>query len=111
MNRAQAWKHCPTDDQYGPAGFKQCVMENSKQGNIFRYIMMSASNVFKRDQQQAVINTFWDISKPTDWAYLATDAGKKECNAKRLRRQEDPRDGTHCLPSKKYSPKILGKSR
>lgn len=68
----------------------------------FQYIMFAQTNAFKSEQEQAIINEFWDVQNPYD---------ADECRTKRPRRSEDPSDGSHCRPDKVYQTKLIGRSR
>ncbi|MBY8975974.1 peptidoglycan-binding protein [Rhodobacteraceae bacterium NNCM2] len=69
---------------------------------IFQYLMFAQTHAFDHEQEQAIINAFYDVEDPTN---------RTECNEKRPRRTEDPTNGTHCLVAKEMSRKLVGRSR
>lgn len=95
-----AWPHQGTFAQqnYVPA-FK---FVKDKQPLEFQYVMFGQTNAFKAEQEQAIINEFWDVKDPYD---------ANECRTKRPTRAEDPLDGSHCRPDKIFRTKLIGRDR
>ncbi len=98
-SRPRAYKECVAGQLDGSADFKWVP---SDQPLVYQYVMYGQTNTFNHEQEQAIINAFYGIGNPTD---------KRECNAKRPRRTEDPQDGTHCLVNKVMSQKLIGRSK
>ena len=69
---------------------------------VFQYVMFGQTHAFNHEQEQAIINAFYGVDDPND---------KKECEEKRPRRTEDPKDGTHCQVDKKMSAPLVGRER
>jgi allophanate hydrolase subunit 2 len=70
------------------------------QPQIFQYVMFGQTHAFNHEQEQAIINAFYDVKNPAD---------RRECRLKRPRRTEDPSDGTHCLVNKTMAVRLVGK--
>lgn len=98
-SRPKAYQGCAKGQLGNSADFKWVADD---QPLIFQYVMFGQTHAFNHEQEQAVINAFYGVKNPAD---------KRECNQKRPRRTEDPRDGTHCLVDKVMATKLVGKSR
>ena len=97
--RPKAYQSCANGQLGNSADFKWVADD---QPLIFQYVMFGQTHAFNHEQEQAIINAFYGVNNPAD---------KRECRKKRLRRTEDPRDGTHCLVDKVMATKLVGKSR
>jgi len=92
VSRFSQDRHVPT--------FKHVV---DTQFLVFQYLMLSQTNAFNDDQQQAIINEYYGVKDPTD---------KDECEDKRPRRKEDPLGkGEHCLAGKTMRTPLEGRGR
>ncbi len=98
-SRSDAYKGCAAGKFPNSAQFKPVVDD---QPLVFQYVMFGQIHAFNHEQEQAIINAFYGVKNPAD---------KKECNNKRPRRTEDPKDGTHCLVDKVMTKKLIGRSK
>jgi hypothetical protein len=96
-SRVAAYKGCANGAFPESPEFVSFV--NKTQPIVFQYVMFGQTNAFKPEQEQAVINAFYGVADPTD---------RNECNRKRPRRPEDPKDGTHCAVNKTMSTPLVG---
>jgi hypothetical protein len=95
--RPAAYRGCAAGRLSKAADF---VFVTKTQPLVFQYVMFGQTHAFNHEQEQAIINAFYGVKNPAD---------RRECQSKRPRRTEDPRDGTHCLVSKTMAIRLVGK--
>lgn len=87
------------------AGKKVGVMKwiDDNIGDAFKHVMFTwyEPHTYKFDQQQAIINSFYNVDLGGKLSYGPGDMAQvRECRAKRPAQALDPRDGTHCSNTK-----------
>ncbi|MCI0666868.1 MAG: peptidoglycan-binding protein [Methylococcaceae bacterium] len=99
LSRTEAYRGCAAGTLQRAEDF---AWVTSTQPLVFQYVMFGQTHAFNHEQEQAVINAFYGVQDPTN---------RRECNLKRPRRTEDPRDGTHCLVNKYMGRRLVGRNR
>jgi hypothetical protein len=117
--RVDAYEKCKNGDSYGDNGFKW-ISSDPDRAKVFQYIMTANTYSFDPDQEEAIINQFYGIKAPGDFARLKTPEGRVECASLRPTRKDEvsvslpsgsdplvfansnPNYGQHCVPDKKW---------